>query len=135
MYTLSGKECTSVRTDDEVLENAEGIIQHHPESGKHTLEDKKQDFDIILRMLNDDKIMHKQPNRMHRSFQNFTLFIIRDRIQNFTAHPFHYCDKVVFVYAHVFAVCMMICCVFAGCVFWLTCITFDVLCMHGLYFL
>ena len=105
MYTLSGKECTSVRADDEVLENDEGIIQHHPESGKHTLEDKKQDFDIILRMLNDDKIMHNQPNGMHSSFQNFT------------AHPFHYCDKVVFVYAHLCSVCMMICCVFAGCVF------------------
>ena len=123
MYTLCGKECTSVRADDEVLENAEGILQHHPESGKHTLEDKKQDFDIIVRMLNDDKIMHKQPKGMHRSFQNFT------------DNPFHYCDKVVFVYAHVFAVCMMTCCVFAGCVFWLTFISFDVLCMHGLYFL
>lgn len=54
------------------LENVDSVIEHHPDSGKHTSADKKQDFDIILKMLNDEKIMHNQPKRMHKSFQNFT---------------------------------------------------------------
>ena len=53
------------------LENVDSVIQHHPDSGKHTSADRKQDFDLILKMLTDEKIMHKQPKRAHKSFQNF----------------------------------------------------------------
>ena len=62
------------------LENIDVVIQHHPDSGMHTSADQKQDFDSILMMLNDAKIMHKQPGRVHKSFKNFT------------ADPFHRLD-------------------------------------------
>lgn len=63
------------------LENVDVMIQHHPDSGMHTPADQKQDFDTILMMLNDAKIMHKQTGRVHKSFQNFP------------ADPFHWLDR------------------------------------------